>query len=335
MADILESLAISEVRSREALERLEAEWSGLWQRCPEATPFQHPNWLIAWWKHFGGDKQLFTLTLHDNGVLVGIAPLCVLQDGDGRKMMMLGVGTSDCLDALFAPGYERLGAEAVLAQIALAAPIWDVCDLQPLLRTSPLLAVPEPDGITNVLEKIDTLTALELPSDATVFRQGLSRHFCDRYKEATRRAGTLGAVRFQTATRHSFDNTFDHLLRLHEARWGGQNREARAARLFQREAASAMLDRGALRLYSLEIDGRVVAVLFGFFHQRRGYFYMMGFDREFGKISPGVLLMMYGINELIREGAKTCEFLRGREAYKQRWSVLERPTYSRRLQHSQ
>jgi CelD/BcsL family acetyltransferase involved in cellulose biosynthesis len=35
------------------LEDLRAEWEALWASIPDATPFQHPAWLLPWWRHIG------------------------------------------------------------------------------------------------------------------------------------------------------------------------------------------------------------------------------------------------------------------------------------------
>lgn len=48
-----------EVATRpEDLEFLRAEWSALLLRCPAATPFQSPEWLIPWWRRFGSGRLL-------------------------------------------------------------------------------------------------------------------------------------------------------------------------------------------------------------------------------------------------------------------------------------
>src|SRR4051812_43901967 len=63
------SLAIEEVKTTAALERLRPEWEVLWA----ATPFQSPAWLIPWWRHVGGG-ELLSLVVRDAGALVGLFP---------------------------------------------------------------------------------------------------------------------------------------------------------------------------------------------------------------------------------------------------------------------
>lgn len=318
-----------------ALYQFKDEWLQLWQRCPNANPFQNPEWIIPWWRYFGQDKELQTLVFRDNGELVGVAPFCILRDNEGRKIMPLGIGLSDYTDVLFAPGYEASGGKAIFTHFSEIHSQWEICDLQPLLAGSPLLNVEFPLPITSICTPVDTLTSLDLPPDCDVFRRSLSRHFKDRLKDATRHAERIGAMCFETASGDNFNFYFDQLLQFHKARWNGsqENDAYNTSAEFHRETVFSMLQHGSLRLYALNIRGRAAAVLYGFLHQQRGFFYMMGFNSEFEKMSPGMLLMTHAIEELIREGASGCEFLRGREAFKYRWDVREQTTYSRRLLH--
>jgi CelD/BcsL family acetyltransferase involved in cellulose biosynthesis len=46
------------------------------ERLPGATPFQHPDWLLPWWRHIGGGV-LFVIAIQDGGEL---APFYVHAD---------------------------------------------------------------------------------------------------------------------------------------------------------------------------------------------------------------------------------------------------------------
>src|SRR5919198_431245 len=96
---------VEEVTTTEALEKLHPEWSALWARCPTATPFQSPEWLIPWWRHIG-EGELWTLACRSEGRLVGLAPLYIYRrPGTAqREVFPVGIATTDYLDALLAPG---------------------------------------------------------------------------------------------------------------------------------------------------------------------------------------------------------------------------------------
>jgi CelD/BcsL family acetyltransferase involved in cellulose biosynthesis len=100
---------------------------------------------------------------------------------------------------------------------------------------------------------------------------------------------------------------------------------------FHRTVARAFLAEGWLRLYVLQIGGRPAAAFYGFRVRDRAYAYIGGFDPEFAEASPGALVMRHAVEQAVREGCASFEFLRGREAYKYAWGAVDRPQFRRRL----
>jgi CelD/BcsL family acetyltransferase involved in cellulose biosynthesis len=94
-----------------------------------------------------------------------------------------------------------------------------------------------------------------------------------------------------------------------------------------------MLEAGLLRLNVLRLDGRAVAVYYGFTHRERAYYYLGGFDPEFSALSPGTLAVAYAIEQALAEGVKTFDFLRGDERYKYLWGAEDTFTYRRTLSY--
>src|SRR5437879_4293087 len=103
---------INVIDSREGLERLHPEWSELYGRCPRATPFQSPQWLVPWTRYLFKGGEIWALAIRDNGELIGFAPL-FCWGINRRTVSFLGAGISDYGDLLFAPGLERECVAAV------------------------------------------------------------------------------------------------------------------------------------------------------------------------------------------------------------------------------
>jgi CelD/BcsL family acetyltransferase involved in cellulose biosynthesis len=123
------------------LHALAPEWAALWHQTPAATPFQHPAWLLPWWASFG-TRHPRIATWREHGNLCGILPAYILDEESGRKLLPIGVGTTDYLDALGEGIPEMLAA---LLHRCTADNVRTV-DLIDILPTSTLPNFPPPPG---------------------------------------------------------------------------------------------------------------------------------------------------------------------------------------------
>ena len=103
-----------------------------------------PGWLMAWWRHFGtGAPRVLTARAGEG--LGGVLPLYVLVEPSVRKLLPIGIGVSDYIDALVDPAWPEVG-EAVLAAIA-DMPDWDECHLPDLPEDGVLYGARGPAGL--------------------------------------------------------------------------------------------------------------------------------------------------------------------------------------------
>lgn len=305
---------VAVVTEAAALNALAPAWWALWRRCPGATPFQSPAWLLAWWTCFH-PGALRVATVRSGDALVALAPL-YLEDGPhGRRLLPLGISVSDYLDALVDPDH-RAPAGAALADACGPEPVhWD--DLAP---GSCALALPLPRGRRDRVEVRDACPVADLavPLPARKRRKlAMARH----------RAERRGAA-IETATPETAAALLDHLVRLHGARWESRGEAGVLAdervRAFHALALGPLGDAGLLRLDALRLDGAVAGVLYGFSHGPRAYAYLGGFDPGFAFESPGTVLIGHAVERARAEGAREFHFLRGQEAYKYEWGAVDR-----------
>jgi protein-L-isoaspartate(D-aspartate) O-methyltransferase len=318
-------LHAAEIRSVASFEALAAEWQELWHRCPDATPFQSPHWLVPWWRHYG-EGQLLTFSLRQGQRLVALAPFYIHGEAPARRLMWIGTGNSDRLDLLCEPACGSTAARRVLNLMAKRGRDWDACVLRRLSARSPMLhAATELRG--DIVDE-EPCPVLPLPTtvSAAIWRDA---------ERSRRRAARLGRVSFEHATARNFDEIFDALLRLHAGRWAarGEPGVLSGARdiSFHRDAAARLLGEGLLRLHALRIGGAIVAVLHAFHAHRRTYYYIGGFDPDFERLSPGSQLIAQAIRHAMEEADLAFDFLAGREDYKYRWGARDEPIYQRRL----
>jgi CelD/BcsL family acetyltransferase involved in cellulose biosynthesis len=325
-------IQIAKITDVASLLRLRTEWEALWRRDPAATPFQWPAWLLAWWRFFGTPDP-FVLTARDGGELVAILPLYLLRESGCCKLLPIGVGLSDYIDALGDPT-ARVTGDLFMAAIA-ETPGWDQCwlpDLAPEGLLAQAAAVP---GLTDRFVPAAQCPVLALPGELAGLGEAIPRTRLHLLHRARRRAAAMDSLRFETITEERLDAAMDDLFRLHEERW--QSRGACGlcgdppVQGFHRAAAGVLLAAGMLRLHRMSIDGAVLAVCYGFAGKGSAYAYLSGFDPSHSQLSPGMLIIGYAVEQACIEGAARFDFLRGTEAYKYGWGAVDRSKTSRRL----
>jgi CelD/BcsL family acetyltransferase involved in cellulose biosynthesis len=326
-------LRVEEITTAEGLAALAPEWTGLWQLAPGATPFQAPAWLIPWWRHFG-QRELVALCAFQGDQLAGLLPLYIYEEPPQRKLLPVGIGISDWLDALCLPGREHEVAAALLAAIARRAARFDLCDLQPLPPESLLLEAAA-DGLADERIALEPCPVLRLSAAGEALEASLPPRRRRKLRYYRRRAEAAGRLQFETATPATLGELLDAFGALHAARWARQGLPGvladDAVRTFHVEAAPALLEQGMLRLHALRLDQRIVAVLYGLLAKGRFLSYLSGFDPDLAGLGVGSLVIRHAIEQAALEGAREFDFLRGREAYKYRWGAVDRPSYGRRL----
>ena len=330
------TLEIEEVRTSARLETLAPAWQDLWRRAARATPFHSPAWLLPWWREIGGG-QLRVLVARRDGRMVGLLPMYLQDEGDGAKLLPLGIAISDYLDGLFEEDGAGTVADAMLRQLT-ARDDWRRCELHPLRSGSPLLTARLPAGCMDELLEFEPCLVLEVPPGARDLREVIPSGMRANFRQAERRAEKAGRVSFETATAATISEILEAFFQLHEARWASRDAPGvladPAIRRFHRAAAPQLLSDGFLRLQSLRLDERIVAVVYALFAKGCAYYYLSGFDPEFATISPGTLTVGHTIRQAIGERVREFDFLRGRERFKYSWGARERPCYGRMLRRS-
>jgi CelD/BcsL family acetyltransferase involved in cellulose biosynthesis len=320
------------------LERVQPEWAALFLRCPDATPFQSPAWLIPWWRNLGRG-ELCTFAAWRDARLIALVPLYVYTQPDGmRDVLPVGCATSDYVDVVCEPGCEGGVMDAVFTQLQRRHAAWDRCHFAQIRSGSPLLEAAVPFGWHEARSESEPCPVLRLPAHAEGLESFVPKRMLLNLRYYRRRAERLGPLRFVHASAGNVHALFDVLTKLHGARWSARGEPGVLAATevcrVHREALPALFDANMLRLYALLIGARIVAGFYGVADPRTGgrvYYYLGAFDPEYRDVSPGTLLIAHALELAVRERASEFDFLRGREPYKYLWGARDRATYRREL----
>ena len=298
----------------------DAHWDALARRSRNV--FGTEEWLSLWWRHFGnGDEPLMALKRGSEGLPLAGLPLYRYARGRLRMLRFVGNGPSDQLGPVCAAADEAGAAEA-LRDFISELPDWDV-----------MLAESLPGGRdwAHALGGIET----RRESSPSMALGGLSwdgylasrsANFRQQVRRRERNLARDHELTFRLAEDPDrLGADMDTLFRLHSERWAGEGQGAlhgkRAA--FHREFAALALERGWLRLWFLELDGRPAAAWYGFRFGGVESFYQSGRARSHESGSVGFVLLSHTIREAINDGCDEYRFLRGAEAYKSRFTTRD------------
>jgi CelD/BcsL family acetyltransferase involved in cellulose biosynthesis len=322
-----------EERSLGGLAVVRNEWSELWKRSGK-TLFQSPDWLLPWWRWLGRGKHLVVAARLGNR-LVGICPWQIEEEQGRGRVVLMGGDETDYQDVLFEPDLAAEIWLAVLEYLERHRGIWDECEFLNLPAESVLLNLELPPGWKEERVAQEACPLLEMRHcEGELSRTIPSRQFAKlRYYQ--RRAEGIGPVEFQTANKNNFEELFQGFLELHRMRWESAGERgvlgAREVQGFHHEAARAFLGKEMLRLYVMRIRGCLAASFYGFEYLNRVYYYLGGFHPDFAAVSPGTIMLGHAIQEAIREGVGSFDFLRGAERYKYFWGAEDRLNFRRTL----
>ena len=321
-------------RSKDEFNEISSEWRELFRRCPNTTPFQHPDWLRGWIDAFA-PRDLVGIEIREGERMVGFAPLLIYERDAQRVLAFAGGGVSDYLGALAEPSREvQVFDEALRAAEEIAG--WSMLDLTDIAGASSLLRY---EPFTQFTRKHNICFVLSLPETRDLLLRTFSNRQRANLRNAWSRTRREGGARIELAQPDTLSEFLDDLFRLHELRWkeageAGVLYDERVQQ-FHRAIAPGLLADSGLRLYRMRVNDRSVAVIYSLFHGGTVFCYLQGFDPAFSHLSPGTQLMFAVLDDAVRLGMRRFDFLRGEEAYKMHWRPRGEPTYRIEVSGSQ
>jgi CelD/BcsL family acetyltransferase involved in cellulose biosynthesis len=295
-----------------------------WTRLADASRnlFSTWEWASAWLRHLGRDRPLELLACRDDaGAVAAILPLYLSRRRPARTLRFVGHGPADRLAPVCAPGDRDRAAAALRRALDDGIAGWQlaVVDRMPAeegwaaalgeapLRTeaSPVLV---PDGM-----------------DWDAFLASRSKNFRDQVRRRERKLARAHDLRFRlTEDPGELERDYDTLLQLHRARWGeGSSSFVPPRDALHRDFAAAALERGWLRLWTLELDGRPAAIWLGYRFGGSEWYYQAGRDPALEREAVGFVLMAHTVRSALDDGVSEYRLLLGGEAYKDRFATAD------------
>lgn len=302
------------------------DWSRLVALDPEGTFFHTPGYLKLYWEEFGGEAELLLAFGGEDGEVLGAAAFERL----GPELRFLG-GTevTDYMGPVAAPGAEDALAKELVAALARRDD-WERADLRGLPHGSRwlerLAEAAADSGLSVDVGEDGLAPSLLLPGSYEDYLAGLPTKLRHEIGRKARRleAGTAD-YRVVHATAESLGADLDRFVALHRASEGPKGKFMQPGmEIFFRRLGEAFLPDRVFRLALLEVDGHRVAGAIGFAFGETFSLYNSAFDREWSRLSPGMVLVAELIRRAIAEGCTRFDMLKGDLAYKYRFGATPR-----------
>jgi CelD/BcsL family acetyltransferase involved in cellulose biosynthesis len=182
-------------------------------------------------------------------------------------------------------------------------------------------------GLTSDFIMQDTCYSLTLPSSWEEYVASLSKKFSWNVQYYTRRLKRDYEINFRLSDHESIKQDVGLFFKLHQKRFLSKKKPGAYLnpkfRKFHAGLAVDLCKNGWLRLYFLEVDSQAVATLYGFQFGNSFYYYLGGFEPDWGAMSVSTVLIGKAIEDSIAGGLSRFDFLRGQEPYKQKWRAVE------------
>lgn len=297
-----------------------AAWDQLVEDSGIGGVFLRHAWIHTWWQHLAGNKELFFITIHSKGDIVGFAPLMLDRS---RTLRFIADENSDYLGFVIRAGDTAVTGH--LMKFLAAQPSWRVLHLRNLPRAESngqLKAACEAAGLIPWRNYSVVAPYLALSTDRAKAEKLLNKYSVRR---AERQLTDQGELRYEvfSETQHTdelwHDFTAQHIKRCRADHRKSPFEEPNYA-AFLRAIFDAPDLRDALHFSAVLLNDRAVAYHLGFISNQRLLWYKPSFDTSLTKGSPGIVLIRCLANHALEHNLTELDFTIGAEPFKERFS---------------
>lgn len=299
-------------------ESLRDEWRQLSEKSDVSPLFLSWEWQYSWWKTWSNrlSLTLFLLKAYKGDELVGIAPLYIdnvriFRGVRASRLQFIGNAwrqantvRTEYLEFITKADISTAVCETFLKFIGDSY-IWDeflICDIVKDSDTYNAINNKDITGHWHVLKrdfdfgvKINTQGAF--PSYLSSLGKGTRLKLFNRRNMIEK----IGDFKVKGVKQSEIDPFFTHLNEFHQERWGQHcfNNEGLE---FHNRFLTSITNEGNLKLSFLELDGRIISVLYNIKMGRTVFNLQSGFIEDFNKkISLGTLHLGFSIEDAFNE----------------------------------
>lgn len=312
------------------------DWRGAWSTLDAAarSPMETLAWIEAAAATWADDGEVEVVIGQQDGQVVAAAPLLRLGGWPvGRWHALNYHRVYEPADLIYQD--DRALADLIAELVLRGRPIF----LERLFASAPSAAYLQGPlarrALTLVRPQANT-PWIALDEGWSSPEQKLSSRRRSDFRRSLRTAQQLGQVTTEhhTPAEDEVARLLELAFEVERRSWKGKTGTAlavdRSGEFYRRYARHATRE-GKLRISFLRIGHEVAAMQLGIVHRERYWVLKVGYDQQFHRASPGILLMVEAIKQARADGLVAYELLGTVEPWIQVWTELEHACVSLRV----
>jgi CelD/BcsL family acetyltransferase involved in cellulose biosynthesis len=310
-------------------------WRKLCQQVVDDQPFYRPEWIAAHIKAFTPGAKVVLLTVTCDDRLCLVLPLledrAVLGGVPVRRLRAPANSHSCRFDAVCCGGAERDLAVRALWNYLGKLAAWDLLELRDVPEggtLSTLATMAEADGFRTAQVPMLPNPYVPIPSDAAGLEKmpvnkklrsqlrGIRREFSENDQLELRRICTADP------------SVLQQFYELESAGWKGAEGSAISStpetRQFYDEVAKSAAHYGYLCIYSLQLNGELLASHIGSSYKGRYFSPKVAYNENFKQLAPGHLIVEEIIRDCAARDVHEYDITGANEQWKTKWASQTR-----------
>ncbi len=335
------TISIIDIKQNEL--EAKAVWNEIFSQDKHASAFLSWEWISSWKNYFSDNRELQLVYITDvNNLPVAALPIMiepVRLSGISltKRIQLLGADSLACSEHL---GFLIKEGTDIDLLHQLLTHLWQNHGNKKYLLFSELDIDSREKEIVahwshNMAIRQETKSRggcwqVELPDTWDSFLAKLSSNFRQQIRRSLRKIAQSSSFSIrQISESKEVESVTYKLMELNQSRMAGKGVNScfntQAMRDFFVEMSVGMVASKKAWLDALFADGEIVAASLHLVDNTTVAYYQGGFDEQFAKQKPMVVLFATAIQRAIEQNKIIYDFLGGNESYKQRWGATLKP----------
>lgn len=322
----------------ESISQESKSWTALLQGMPNQNIFLTYEWVKCWYTIYKDKYRAKILLVYENSELKAILPLCLNRKG-GVKYLSFCSGNElfpDHLD-LICHQDSRKYIEGIIQYLSKDYSDWHMIVL-------PFLTIPgrlhnyiseNELPFKKIIRMEENAPFISLENGFEEYLKTFKKKKRYNLNREERNLDSQGAKLFKSENDNEIHNDIAVLFELHHKRSQAKEIQStftgQSIKNFHNLFAKSTFKKGWIGLYILCIDSKPISALYGFYYNKKFYFYQSGMDPEWEKYSAGKIIVYKVLKKLEKDGCIEFDFLGGEDTYKQFWTKKYRSMESAKI----